>query len=317
MSELTGGYPQSLFVAGVPPAVLNCSICLNVARNPHRCAQEHVFCYTCISTWLTNHYTCPMDRSKLCDNKGCTHNGSNGNCCSLQVFRMANEMLADLIVRCPNYAEVEMHADADANANADGADAVKVKTDSGAAVETGTGTEEEEDSSRSVGSAESSSGALKGVVPLQQVCTWTGKVSDEHTHSLTCPLAVVYCPWKECKYANTTTSSANTEHAQSRLRRHELLAHVASHDLQKCPDCHEEYSNAPSSSSSSSAGTATIPLSQHRKIYCLKRKVPCTNGCGEEEIVFDTMTQHKAVCTYEQVNCPYHSVIGKYTWNLI
>jgi hypothetical protein len=225
---ISGGYPQSIFVAGNPPAVLNCSICMQVARNPHRCEQEHVFCLDCISTWLRDHHTCPMDRSKLC-----RHN--------LSVFRLAQDMLNDLQIRCPNVS-----AEDAAPAAAAG---------------------KEQDLSPHVSS---SLGA----------CTWVGRVQEERAHSDVCPYARVRCTWKECALI---------------FRRCDLAAHVLTHCLQNCVDCQEEYEKD--------------KAHLHRK-SCKKRRVPCSNGCGEEDIVFDAYEEHKASCPYEEVQCPHHSSVG-------
>jgi len=92
-ADIEGGYPKALFKAGSPPAFLFCSICLDVARNAHRCAEEHVFCLSCITTWLKKgHSNCPMDRSPLGDSVGRP----------LQVFRMAQDLVNDLEISCPN-----------------------------------------------------------------------------------------------------------------------------------------------------------------------------------------------------------------------
>mgnify|MGYP005992300071 CR=1 FL=1 len=93
ISDIEGGYPKALFKAGTPPAFLFCAICMDVARNAHRCAEEHVFCLSCIQQWLKKgHSNCPMDRSPLGDSVGRP----------LQVFRMAQDLVNDLEITCPN-----------------------------------------------------------------------------------------------------------------------------------------------------------------------------------------------------------------------
>jgi hypothetical protein len=69
------------------PSGIHCSICLDVARNAHRCSDEHVFCYDCISKWLSANKTCPIDRKVLCMH-------------SLTKFRFVQDIVNNLQIRC-------------------------------------------------------------------------------------------------------------------------------------------------------------------------------------------------------------------------
>lgn len=82
-----GGYPQELFTTP-PNDIFNCSICLNIAKEPMRCPDEHIFCKTCIQKWLSKgKSTCPNDRKHLDKNL-------------LSVFRTADAILGEYCMRC-------------------------------------------------------------------------------------------------------------------------------------------------------------------------------------------------------------------------
>ena len=48
-----------------PTDAIDCSICLNSIDRPTRVHGDHVFCASCIRTWLQEHNTCPMCRMTL------------------------------------------------------------------------------------------------------------------------------------------------------------------------------------------------------------------------------------------------------------
>ncbi len=242
-SSSAGGYPASIFKSGSPPAFLHCAICLEVARNPHRCAQEHVFCLSCITAWLSKgNGTCPMDRSPL------SLVESAGSGPPLQVFRLAQDILNALDISCPHITAED-----------------RARSDAGHDF---------------------------------ALCQWSGKVKDEHEHSLSCPLARVPCEWKGCGQL---------------LRRGELRSHMVIHDMISCPHCLHLFpkfrvldgvaiiTNA--NSTVENSNSAPI-LSEHVNI-CPRRLQKCPNTGCSVSCVGDEMRVHRSVCQFEIVPCPY------------
>ena len=70
---------------------LICGICTSVLLNPMSCKEGHTFCNTCITTWLGQKKTCPMDRKRLGKNDLCT-------------VRVVANLISKMAVRCPNHA---------------------------------------------------------------------------------------------------------------------------------------------------------------------------------------------------------------------
>lgn len=80
-------YPDTIFLVQ-PDESLLCSICLQAPVRPVRCNAEHLFCKSCINSWLDEgHESCPIDREVLTKS-------------SLQCARMARNIISEYDVRC-------------------------------------------------------------------------------------------------------------------------------------------------------------------------------------------------------------------------
>ncbi|KAJ1407370.1 hypothetical protein B484DRAFT_204985 [Ochromonadaceae sp. CCMP2298] len=86
--RIISGYPNELFVSNIPPAVFNCSICLDTANDPVMCGNQHTFCRACLLIWLKTQQSCPT-----CKVRPVTAN-------SLVRNRAAAEIISGCKVRC-------------------------------------------------------------------------------------------------------------------------------------------------------------------------------------------------------------------------
>ena len=77
------------FVGGVADELL-CSVCTKVLLEPRSCLDGHTFCRSCIGTWMEQNASCPTCRTVL-SAETLSHN------------RIAQNMIARLPARCPNY----------------------------------------------------------------------------------------------------------------------------------------------------------------------------------------------------------------------
>ncbi|KAI7696115.1 E3 ubiquitin-protein ligase NRDP1 [Sarcoptes scabiei] len=59
------GFDTDLFDENDLNEELICSICACVLEKPLMSSCDHIFCGTCITKWLRNHDSCPIDRSAL------------------------------------------------------------------------------------------------------------------------------------------------------------------------------------------------------------------------------------------------------------
>lgn len=64
-----GGYNEDIFedLTEEEKEAFECSICYQILKEPQRCSNNHLFCYSCIYTWTTssiqaNHGRCPVCR---------------------------------------------------------------------------------------------------------------------------------------------------------------------------------------------------------------------------------------------------------------
>ena len=55
------GYPHDLFSSAVSEN-FECGICLNTCRDAQRCPNEHAFCSSCITIWVSQNAKCPQCR---------------------------------------------------------------------------------------------------------------------------------------------------------------------------------------------------------------------------------------------------------------
>ncbi|XP_013794849.1 TNF receptor-associated factor family protein DDB_G0272829-like [Limulus polyphemus] len=76
-----------------PDDELLCSICQNVYCDPVECSCRHVFCRSCISSWLDIRKTCPICRKKtyFFDIK--------------PVVPIVTNMISKLTIKCPNFTQ--------------------------------------------------------------------------------------------------------------------------------------------------------------------------------------------------------------------
>lgn len=81
------GIDTHRFVATVPNALI-CTICNDVLDNPVQCpTNQHIFCLECITHWLEDHKSCPLDREEL-------------SAAQLQPARVIALILEDYDVKC-------------------------------------------------------------------------------------------------------------------------------------------------------------------------------------------------------------------------
>ncbi|CAH3190217.1 unnamed protein product [Porites lobata] len=55
---------------------ISCQICLGKVREPVVCPNQHVFCSTCMDTWLRSHSFCPTCRTSITTEQPCKENPS-------------------------------------------------------------------------------------------------------------------------------------------------------------------------------------------------------------------------------------------------
>lgn len=58
------GIDENLFISPISEH-FRCCICTNIAYPPVKTHCDHVFCKECITEWVTDHNSCPLDRQKL------------------------------------------------------------------------------------------------------------------------------------------------------------------------------------------------------------------------------------------------------------
>lgn len=81
------GIDINRFVSKVPDALI-CSICNDVLDNPVQCpTNQHLFCLVCITIWLQDNSSCPLDREQLLATQ-------------LKPARLVNQLLEDYYVKC-------------------------------------------------------------------------------------------------------------------------------------------------------------------------------------------------------------------------
>lgn len=109
--ELTAGFETERFVNQPVRDAFCCSICFNVLRDAVQCPNEHAFCRTCISRWLSRNSTCPIDRTELTSPQ------------LVRIPRAIKELIEELEIKCEfanygcnqtsvlqDYAKFDLHA---------------------------------------------------------------------------------------------------------------------------------------------------------------------------------------------------------------
>ena len=172
-------YGDESFVTAPPTgSALRCMVCLDVMRDSVRCAEDHGFCRGCLARALSSGGggeraqtgRCPICRTAM-------------QLLSVLPNWVLNNMISELVVRCPASAECVAAAAAAAAATPCSAPpSKKLKGHDGGA------------------QSSSSSSSSSEVVVSVSVCEWTGPLQERAKHSEACPHVLVRCLHcvKEC-----------------------------------------------------------------------------------------------------------------------
>lgn len=160
--DFSSGYPAELFVTP-PKDYFNCLICFEVAREPMRCPDEHIFCKKCITTWIAKgKRTCPNDRKYL-------------DMQTLTPFRFAESMLGDHCVQCTT--ALPKNEIVGKKRKKSRAEKAKLKLEKNKKV--------------------------KKPPKIEELCAgkcgWTGPLKDLERHLKECPEITAKCPWRDCE----------------------------------------------------------------------------------------------------------------------
>ena len=126
--------------------------------------------------------------------------------------------------------------------------------------------------------------ALECYCPKKSLgCLWTGLLAHLQDHDAVCPYTKVKCP-----YSNLGCNVV--------ILRHQFAQHVENncvYKLTECPYCQ--------------AGYPVVKMREHLE-DCGKFPVKCPHGCGESEILRESLPEHSISCPRVPTQCRFKSV---------
>ena len=126
--------------------------------------------------------------------------------------------------------------------------------------------------------------ALECYCPKKSLgCLWTGLLAHLQDHDAECPYTKVKCP-----YSNLGCNVV--------ILRHQFAQHVENncvYKLTECPYCQ--------------AGYPGVKMREHLE-DCGKFPVKCPHGCGESEILRESLPEHSISCPRVPTQCRFKSV---------
>jgi hypothetical protein len=284
--DAIGGYPTEAFLSADSTSALQCSIYFDVARDPRRCGNEHLYCHSCIAVWLITHSTCPTCQTALTTE-------------TLSVARFAASVLADLGVRClsccsdgPTAASVSVPVPPKCPISLDeeptftswplSLQALSWEKHKASMSQYTIDLEEYDKLCEMRSNKTKEINAMSQedkAAPAPISCVWSGKLSELDTHTLQCSHIVVPCTCQGC---------------EERMPRGELAIHVTvcEHRAETCAyGC---------------GADVTVSLMEaHMESLCPCRPVLCPNACGVTLPLNELQAHRDESCPLEHVACPY------------
>ena len=169
------------------------------------------------------------------------------------------------------------------------------------------------------------------------LCDWVGKVSELEEHENSCLFSRVSCTFRSFGCKNMVVRSELQDHERRCNFRTLSCEHCSTSFVYQKLNAHKPLCpDRPTKCPSTGCGAIMkqCELQEHNRlecmfnftncVYCVKpflaksiadhlpicplRTIPCENGCGMP-VRFDRMAIHRARCPYEEICCPYRTIV--------